>query len=94
MAIPGAGSTPQYTHTTAGLARRHGSADGSPTGAGLQAAAWAAGCARWEAFVAENRRVWEAGVRAFGGARLGSRSRRAQTAALIAGSERREEEGA
>jgi hypothetical protein len=24
MEIPGAGSTPPYTHTTAGLARRHG----------------------------------------------------------------------
>jgi hypothetical protein len=29
-------------------------------------AAWAAGRAAWERFVAENRRLWEAGVRAYG----------------------------
>ncbi len=28
-----------------------------------EAAAWAAGRARWTAFVAENRRVWEGGAR-------------------------------
>jgi hypothetical protein len=32
-----------------------------------EAAAWARGRAAWTAFVAENRRVWEAGVRAYGG---------------------------
>ncbi len=31
-----------------------------------EAAAWAAGYARWEAFVARERRLWEAGVRAYG----------------------------
>jgi hypothetical protein len=31
------------------------------------AAAWERGHAAWAAFVAEERRLWEAGVRAYGG---------------------------
>lgn len=57
---------PEKAGWNAGARGEPASTSPYPAGSG-DAAAWERGHAAWRAFVAENRRVWEAGVLAYGG---------------------------